>query len=170
MDIKPDNFLVKADNTIKLGDFGLAVDLNELESPNIKSREHTPKSKRRGGKNISEGDAAYLAPELLNFNAKVTKKVDVFSLGISLIECFNANNIQKMPQNGELWHKVREEKPSTFLKFPCQDLAELIDHMTEKDPNERFSIDDVLNNSYLKRLISDEAFMPSKNKVREKHS
>lgn len=46
MDIKPDNFLVKADNTIKLGDFGLAVDLNDQEhrsNPlNLEESKRTP--------------------------------------------------------------------------------------------------------------------------------
>ena len=34
MDIKPDNFLVKADNTIKLGDFGLAIVLSDFSIVN----------------------------------------------------------------------------------------------------------------------------------------
>ena len=73
MDIKPDNFLVKADNTIKLGDFGLSVDLNETKRKSINQRECTPRSKRRTTQNISEGDASYMAPELLSFDAKISK-------------------------------------------------------------------------------------------------
>jgi mitosis inhibitor protein kinase SWE1 len=81
MDIKPDNFLVKADNTIKLGDFGLAVDLRDLEDGDSKV-EDVNTSMRKRKINVSEGDASYIAPELLSFNVKVTKKVDVFSFGL----------------------------------------------------------------------------------------
>ena len=74
MDIKPDNFLVKGDLKIKLADFGLAInfDNSEEESGNA----NIPK--RNKLIDISEGDASYLAPELLNFNPKVSPKIDVF--------------------------------------------------------------------------------------------
>lgn len=84
MDVKPDNFLVKADNTIKLGDFGLAVLKNEMKS-GLNEDIDVSDSKRRVI-DISEGDASYIAPELLSFKAKITPKVDVFSFGLTLIE------------------------------------------------------------------------------------
>jgi serine/threonine protein kinase len=107
-------------------------------------------------KDVSEGDASYMAPELLSFNAKVTTKVDVFSFGISLIECFNNEGIKKLPKNGELWTRVREEDPSFFISFPFKDLANLIDKMTTKDVEKRFSIEDVLNNRYIQKLMNQD--------------
>lgn len=165
MDIKPDNFLVKADNTIKLGDFGLAVDLKDLEDNDNKVDEVNT-SMRKKNINVSEGDASYLAPELLSFNVKVTKKVDVFSFGLCLIECFNSDGITKLPQNGELWVKVRENNPSSFIKFPYTDLAELIDHMTKKQVSARYSIEDVLSSHYIQRLYNEQISTPLKEKVR----
>jgi len=74
MDIKPDNFLVKGDLKIKLADFGLAINFDNSEEEN--GNANIPK--RNKLIDISEGDASYLAPELLNFNPKVSPKIDVF--------------------------------------------------------------------------------------------
>ena len=50
LDIKPSNFFVAKDHTVKLGDFGKAIHLNAVESV-IDSD--------------VEGDTVYMAPELL---------------------------------------------------------------------------------------------------------
>lgn len=63
-----------------------------------------------------------------------------------------------------MWAKVRDTKPSSFIKFPCDNLANLIDNMTCNDVEQRYSIDDVLNNEYLKRY-SNQIYIPSNNKV-----
>lgn len=85
MDIKPDNFLVKADNKIKLGDFGLAIVLSDFMKSDKRS-DDSDNSQRKEHVNVSDGDVSYLAPEMLSFNVKPTKKVDVFSFGASIIE------------------------------------------------------------------------------------
>lgn len=160
MDVKPDNFLVKADNTIKLCDFGLTVDLNQKkDDSDLKEHEKIK------AKDVSEGDASYMAPELLSFNAKVTAKVDIFSFGISIIECFNNDGIKKLPKNGELWTRVREEDPSFFISFPYKDLANLIDNMTGKDVEKRYSIEDILRNKYIQKLMNEDYSTPAKEKV-----
>lgn len=52
---------------------------------------------------ITEGDSRYMASELLQNN--VSSSVDIFSLGMSLIEAiFDIN----LPVDGELWHKLRQ--------------------------------------------------------------
>lgn len=72
MDIKPSNFFVKADGTVKLGDFGQAV--------NLKSH-LTPKDED------NEGDCIYMAPELLTYeSSRISKAADIFSLGATLLE------------------------------------------------------------------------------------
>ena len=50
LDIKPSNFFVKLDGTVKLGDFGLALSLEQI--PKLKDDD-------------VEGDSIYMAPELL---------------------------------------------------------------------------------------------------------
>ena len=154
MDIKPDNFLVKADNSIKLGDFGLAIVLS-TSNYSSKNNENLQESIRYQNQNISEGDASYLAPELLGFNAKPSKKVDIFSFGASIIEWFNWSGITKLPVNGDLWQRIRDENPSEFINFPDSLLANLVNKMTNKDPSKRITINEVINSSFLKQYKSN---------------
>lgn len=51
LDIKPSNFFVKSDGTIKLGDFGTAQDIDNIKY--LKDDD-------------VEGDSIYMAPELLS--------------------------------------------------------------------------------------------------------
>ncbi len=82
LDIKPSNFFIAADGTIKLGDFGQAIELSTV--PKIKDDD-------------VEGDSVYMAPELLKNNIKITdkisKKADIFSLGASLLELASGMNL-----------------------------------------------------------------------------
>ena len=89
LDIKPSNFFVKQDGTVKLGDFGLALELKHV--PSLKDDD-------------VEGDSIYMAPELLRNDLakceKITAKADIFSLGATLLELASGMNL---PQNGIIW-------------------------------------------------------------------
>lgn len=92
LDIKPSNFFISGGLAVKLGDFGLSQDL--------------------GGQFLLdvEGDSIYMAPELLRGGLdgdkqKINKKVDIFSLGASLLEMASGMNL---PKNGVGWQKLRE--------------------------------------------------------------
>ena len=50
LDVKPSNFFVSADKTCKLGDYGIAIDLETI---------------RNEDDNDQCGDSIYMAPELL---------------------------------------------------------------------------------------------------------
>jgi serine/threonine protein kinase len=52
LDIKPENFFVMADNTIKLGDFGHSFDLSNTKKKKFKSNHPSSSSIR----DIDEGD------------------------------------------------------------------------------------------------------------------
>jgi serine/threonine protein kinase len=90
LDIKPGNFFIDHMGGVKLGDFGLSKRKSELEEDTF------------------EGDAIYLAPELLkNHNKKeLDYRSDIFSLGLSFAEILFK---VELPQNGELWKKIRSE-------------------------------------------------------------
>jgi len=95
MDIKPTNFFVAKDRSVKLGDFGKAIHVAEIESHVLEDD--------------LEGDAVYMAPELLN--KKFSKKSDIFSLGATLLEIAASLNL---PQNGPLWSKLRDGSEIQF--------------------------------------------------------
>lgn len=82
LDIKPSNFFVTSEGKIKLGDFGQALEIQNLTT--LKDDD-------------VEGDSVYLAPELLKNNLPITKKIskkaDIFSLGASLLELASDMNL-----------------------------------------------------------------------------
>lgn len=88
LDVKPSNFFVAKDRSVKLGDFGKAIHMDAVDKV-IDSD--------------VEGDAIYMAPELLQ--KKLSQKVDIFSLGATLLEIASSMNL---PQNGVLWTKLRD--------------------------------------------------------------
>lgn len=94
LDIKPTNFFVSKDRTVKLGDFGKALHIDTID---------------RLVDNDVEGDVIYMAPELLS--KQLTQKADIFSLGVSLLEIASSMN---MPQSGFLWKKLRDGSQISF--------------------------------------------------------
>ena len=92
LDVKPDNVFMTRDGTLKIGDLGTSV--------------------REGGgegrEEVEEGDAVYIAPELLDGGiGVVSAKADIFSLGLTLFE-IAADVI--LPTRGEAWNDLRMEK------------------------------------------------------------
>ena len=76
LDIKPTNFFVTQDRTVKLGDFGRAIHLSKREA-----MMHTD----------FEGDSTYVAPEILNKD--LSQKCDIFSLGLTFLEISSSMNL-----------------------------------------------------------------------------
>ena len=123
LDIKPSNFFVKEDGTIKLGDFGQSIELSRVSA--LRDDD-------------VEGDSVYMAPELLLNNVKLTDKIsvkaDIFSLGASLLELASGMNL---PQNGIIWHKLREGDTIKFSPSTkrSDQIEQIINMMMEPNPN-----------------------------------
>ena len=137
-DIKPTNYLVMNNNQLLLNDFCLT-------------------KKEENIKNIStdelEGDSNYISPELFYKDVGIiTHKIDVFSLGLSLLEILTET---ELPKNGPIWQKIRNhELPNDFLeKIPLIDnnnesrnkLIKLIKEMTQINSSLRPELDSLLN-------------------------
>ena len=126
LDIKPGNFFVAKDRTVKLGDFGKAIHVDKVDQLI---------------ENDLEGDVIYMAPELLQ--KKISQKVDIFSLGASLLEIATSMNL---PQNGILWTKLREGCQIKFSPSAkrTERLEDLINAMMAPDPEARPNIEELL--------------------------
>lgn len=93
LDLKPGNIFFAKDYLLKIGDFGISVNLN---NDSMKSKKYK-----------YSGDPIYIAPELLNFNRNIddlNTKIDIFSLGIILLELLCDI---KAPSQGQIFQNLR---------------------------------------------------------------
>lgn len=128
LDLKLENILLGSSGKYKLGDLGLSRLIDKLKT------------------DVPEGDARYLAQELLNNDPNAPlpdlKKCDVFSLGILAYELMEG---QRVKQNGDQWHALREDR--VYFSSPeaySDKTKEMVVSMLNSDPALRPSIDDLL--------------------------
>ncbi|XP_077407065.1 membrane-associated tyrosine- and threonine-specific cdc2-inhibitory kinase [Vanacampus margaritifer] len=126
MDVKPANVLVTASGRLKLGDFGLLLELKESRLE--KAREDDP-----------GGDPRYMAPELLR--GEYGPAADVFSLGVSILEL--ACNIE-LPNGGEGWQQLRHGRLPEVTKGLSADLQRVLQMMLSPEPSDRPTVRELL--------------------------
>jgi NIMA (never in mitosis gene a)-related kinase len=69
-DLKPENIFISEDFTIKIGDFGIAKQINIFQNSTT----------------YAKGTFEYMAPEMLQEKPKCNKKVDIWSFGCIIYE------------------------------------------------------------------------------------
>ena len=112
---------------IKLGDFGLAVQL-----------EHSC-SKR----NTTCGTSMYMGPEVYGEGAEL--KSDVWSLGISIIEMVGGRNPYVGMTSTEFKNKLLSKRPPSLSSSGwSDDLVDFVKRCLVKDVNERASVEALL--------------------------
>lgn len=143
-DVKAANILINAEGVAKLGDFGVA------ESLDTSSRQHS---------NII-GTPLWLPPEVLNHDPNYNQAVDIWSLGITIIEMGDGQ-----PPFSELVTNVAMDeikdmtKPTpTFLKPESWsvELLNLLSQCLQKDQYKRSKAKDLLHHEVLKSVTSND--------------
>ncbi len=131
-DIKPQNILVSSGGEFKIGDFGIA---RQLENANL--------SLTKG-----QGTNNYMAPEV-KIGPDYDFRADIYSLGIVLYELANNNRLPLLPnkQIKDITHS--EEENALYRRFigeklpepigVSEDLARIILKACEFNSNKRFS-------------------------------
>ncbi|CAN8004571.1 unnamed protein product, partial [Ixodes hexagonus] len=133
LDVKPDNIFISNEGLCKLGDFGLVVRLDAAE------KQDDP----------IEGDARYMAPELMDGN--FTKAADVFSLGITILEL--ASDLE-LPGRGQHWHNLRTGiLPRDIVTDMTPDLRDLVEQMMHPDPRQRITVDQLLAHPRIRQVL-----------------
>ncbi|KAL4460013.1 hypothetical protein ABPG74_003539 [Tetrahymena malaccensis] len=142
LDLKPENILFnKKQNKFKIADLGLALIANK---DNEKYNQ------------IEEGDARYLAKEILNYYEAVDlKKADIFSLGAMM---YHLVTQEQLPTNGEEWLQIRQgHLPHLEALNQCpKELKQMIRQMMNPDPELRLSTQEILDSSYMKSHLINE--------------
>jgi serine/threonine protein kinase len=123
-DLKPANLFLSDDGKVKVGDFGLARDLN-------RSRLTTD------GQTV--GTCRYMPPEQITGAAELTGAVDLYALGCILYEML----VGRTPFDGHTIIDIFESHlhdeatpPSELVDCPA-DLSTLVLQLLEKDPHKR---------------------------------
>jgi len=123
-DIKPDNLMVTEDDTVKLGDLGLAMSTVELEAE----------------QDGVFGTPHYIAPEQAMGKA-IDHRADIYALGASFYRVLSGRTLFEGATVKEILKKqVREpHQPITDFVPDCpKGIATIIDRMLAKNPAERY--------------------------------
>ena len=138
-DIKSDNILLGKDGKLKLSDFGSSLRMNEPEDNILRT----------------QGNIYFFPPELVEDKEKEKKSidykaVDIWDLGIS-IYTYIFKCLPFMPENRENiveLFKAMTESNFDFNKNGVtisEEMKKLLMHLFEKDPEKRFTADDIVN-------------------------
>ena len=111
LDLKPSNIFITEQYQLKIGDFGISVNVNPDESvlgPDLlRSPLASSPNEKEKRKYHCSGDPIYIAPELLTFGSSIKNidfKTDIFSLGIMLLEMLLDC---KLPSQGAVFQDLR---------------------------------------------------------------
>jgi len=134
-DIKPDNIMITADQTIKITDFGLAKAFQATElKEDIISQEQNPSLSifQNKGTQIC-GTLPYMAPE--QFDGYANKRSDIYSFGIVLYQMMTNGRLPFIGRTTQEWERLHKYEKISIISSP---LAPVIQKCLEKDIDQRY--------------------------------
>ncbi|MFN0318148.1 MAG: protein kinase domain-containing protein, partial [Burkholderiales bacterium] len=121
-DLKPDNVMVRADGTLVLVDFGIALDSNITMTWTPEGQLH--------------GTPYYIAPEQVA-GAKIDQRCDIYSLGVMFFEMLAGYRPYQSPNLTQLLG-LHTHGPIPNLPADVAHFQPLINGLMAKDPSKRF--------------------------------
>ncbi len=144
-DVKPKNILLPTDGGLKLIDFGIAG--QEMDA-----------------RDTGVGTLRYSAPEQIGVLQRVVDgRADLYALGCVMFECITGQCPFRADNLSDLLHQhaaVRPERVDAIEPRCPAALADIIDRLLQKDPDERFDSAWTLLRE-LRRLVPDPHTLPS---------
>ena len=147
-DIKPSNIFLMADDTIKLGDFGISKKVSL--SSDITFFIGTPR---------------YTSPEIIN-KKDFSFKTDIWSLGVTFLELISLRapflgyeteeiyeNILKTNINSNILNKEKNGFNNYITKRYSKNLLDLVKEMISMNPDDRPNAKDILNRDIIKERM-----------------
>jgi len=126
-DIKSQNIFVTSNDDIKIGDFGISKVLDNTKD-NLQTLVGTP---------------CYLSPEIIE-NQWYNIKSDIYALGVLLYEMWALRH----PFRGDSIHalalQIVSNKYDSLSDSYSLELRQLVDNLLSKDPEQRMSIDKII--------------------------
>ena len=147
-DIKPSNIFLMADDSIKLGDFGISKKVSL--SSDITFFIGTPR---------------YTSPEIIN-KKDFSFKTDIWSLGVTFLELISLRapflgyeteeiyeNILKRNINSNILNKEKNGFNNYITKRYSKNLLDLVKEMISMNPDDRPNAKDILNRDIIKERM-----------------
>lgn len=139
-DIKPSNVLINSKGQVKISDFGVSAFVKET----------------LGRKMTMVGTYLYMAPERIT-NQSYTMVSDIWSLGMSIIECVTGRNPylygKSENANVDFWDlmaNIKEPPPKLSPLEFSDELCDFVNCCLMPDPQYRWSADKLMNHKFIK--------------------
>ena len=147
-DIKPSNIFLMADDTIKLGDFGISKKVSFSQD-----------------NQIFIGTPIYISPEIIN-KKDFSFKTDIWSLGVTFLQLISLRipflgfekgniyeNILSRNFNPNILNKDKNGFNENLVKNFSKELLDLVDEMISINPDDRPNVKDILKRDIIKNRM-----------------
>ena len=145
-DLKPENILMTADGHLKITDFGLT----KVGYPDQTASTFC-------------GTSEYISPEMIKHEL-YNKAIDWWALGILAYELAMGVTPFKRSTQIKMFKAITSDEPTFGLEIP-EDLKDLILHLLNKNPKERYTFQDIKNHPFFKDIswdkVYDKEYQPS---------